>query len=1522
MANLSEIDIIKQDITIVKNKYKNSAIDIVRDYNAEQKTMLDYKGRQIFELLQNADDCYESACNEIKVKFTIENDKLIVQNTGIPFTARGIVSLMNPDASSKHQGTIGCKGLGFRSVLNWTKKIYICTTDFCVLFSEEKAKEDLLYYRKNCLNRSEELDGISRTAILSSAEIIEGSKLGHLEKGFSTAIILFCDNETIDKIQEQLLSLKFEELLFLKHINEIIIDSPQIKRDIVSIKDEERVMIQDGEVFSDWRVWNKRGLIKEENGSEKEYDLTIAYNNDSEQRENLRKNGVLYSYFKTDIRMPFPFIIHGTFNLTSERNYLVKEDKANEQLIDLLIDFIGEKGESLAKNNENIGYDALKFLLPSAPLVFLDKEYNFTNKLKEKVKEYKVFPTIANEYISIKNNPKYSENRFDIYVNPTTFHNLLIYCDDVSVKGFIKECTDEMQYIDYYSFSRQDCISFYNETEMVDLLNKNAVEYIKKGYNIKLIELFEKQYPSYNFKQAPKLLTDINCEQITDDGTVFNKPDGEFDLPSWGKMRFLNKELEKELRNTWHCNVHSLMEKLSRYGCSEYSFKRVLSELVKQSKENIEKTKELIKWLFNHWEHNNNSFEIDIEDVNIGIITREGKFIYCSQAYLGEEYGNNIGERITSSIETDKFVIPKEELGFENVDLNLFKNFLKDLGAAEYPRIIPTPLGIDRSYIEYNSQKYSTLYIGSERYTHKDLFYQPDGGITVDSIKDIKKVFESCSTEELLAWVLMDSNLYKHIINENEINSESKMLGYPYRKQYAKEVKTDQMRSYLRWIFTETNWIRTKTNGVVNSHNCTILPNNINSIIGVVDVDYDCLSKIMGNRLVKKDVESFFEKIGVSEDIVDLPKEKLYEILLKLPEIDKDYTIGKQVYTKYNLKFDNQIVIQITNNNKKYEEYKKSGKVLTKFNERYEYKPIKDAYYVGKKIYSDDILKNYPIFVLNRRAGDDKVNKLFGVKSIKNIGGISVESERHMLDSAFQKEYRQLLPYIYTKRIGVDKKNKELNLLKNSSITLVGSATTKHEINGTIYIGVLKDYELIYSDKKAFIKIPNSIDSLNDLKKEMRYRGALAEVITTIIDVDGDKDSFMMIFGCSSQREIEQYFQENGDISLTTVNLAKAKFAQQIDDETEFWNAISSIMNESEEELKVKCNGFISKGFNYHEFSDKEFESIIKLFEFLKIDVQNYNEIAFKQIDITPFFEKQFKEIKRRYRDKYFYYKANCLLQVKGDKKDFEKGKKEYDFYSPKFENSIKNDVYKTLENFLGISLENLNSYDTDYLQLLEKLPSEEKIVSQTNYRQEDTHKNVENPIDYIYINETIKSSTTDESTRAEITNIKKENYIKIKHVETESKHVFNSDLNLARDINGFKAESKVYNTLKTKLGAQLSIEWVSGNGEKAGVIEKGDDSCGYDMKYVDSKGDVHYIEVKGTSGENLEFTISKKELEFAQSHKYNYEIWFVFIKDNVPQIPNELGNIFNLSEHEDFFNNSKFTVEQHEYKIKAKIIN
>lgn len=1363
----------------------------------------------------------------------------------------------------------------------------------------------------------EELDRLERTAILSAADVTDD--MTEIDKwlsdGFSTSIVLHCTQDAIDSIKTQLMELRFEELLFLKYVTHIDIEIPGQQRVIDAIREPEpeknrnRILIQDGMSFTDWTVWSEDGKVEQKDGSYKDYELAIAYNNDAEERELIRQKGVLYSFFKTDIKMPFPFLVHGTFDLTSDRNGLIKQGSSSDNnvlLVNKLVDFIARKAADIALESNCCNYDALKFMLPARDIHILDDEYGFSDKLKDRIKDYAVLPTIGGRYISINDNPHYSPNRFDEVLMPERFDSLLQHSDDAAIINYLRSVQ----------------IGFYTCYEATELINADADYYTQKGLNAKIIALFFNEF-AYR-PVVPMLLIDSKGQRITEkELTVFNNPDRHFDLPIWGEMRFLNSNMEKDLMRVWNIKSRGLMDWLSGYGGAEYSFDRVLGVLIRQSNESKERTVDLLKWLYREWKGNNQQFDSAFTNINIRTLSRDGEIVFCSKCYLGREYGNDIGERIVSCLDKSIFLADYSTLGFKSEDIEVVKTFFTQLGVKRYPVI---ECGVELTgttdegeYKRYNSEKYDKIYADGDQFSYYDFFCTPSSNhIKVSDIPGIKSILMNADFIDILYWVFNDYNLYAHITSENEIDDESCMIGLPYYKKNTRRAEKGYMRSWLRKQFAEVAWLPTVNGRKIDCNKCTLTNNMLSPVVEMVDLDYDKISNIFG-RSMKKDIDALLDRLGVAEDIDKLPKNIIYEILLRLPEIDIDKTIGSKIYTKLNAKFDSAGVSKIIERNAAYDLFLREGKVLANIGGKLEYLPIGEVFYVDKKIYSDDILKEYPLLVLNRRAGDDKIKKLFGVQSIKKIGEINVDARLHRLNDDFQILYQKLLPYIYAKRIEVDNNNRELNALKDNKIVLAESVVTSHTVNGVSRGGFLRDYEVIYSkdDKIAYIKVPRDATSLSEVRKEISF--AVAEVITSIIDVVGDKDAFINLFQCESVREVERYFKANGDEDLTLVNFSKEKFGNITDYCYEFWNAISQVVKVEITECKEKYAHLLPDNFDYRLITDAQVKWIISLFRAIKIDVDAYNMKALVQVRLVNYYAQKFRELKQKYRKQYLHLQLSRLIEQGGTVAEFEAIKTKYDFFENTIPNSVNVDLSQLFEQSFDVSLSQLDLENENWESLLGQLKNPESggIIDNPNYNHEDVSSQIK--LDYRQINDNIANETNGESLIPEIGLPDSTNY--------GSGHTSNGGgsydkrTDERKDLDGFIAESKVYNTLLKKWGEFGSVVWVSGNGERAGATIHGNDSCGYDMRYTDAEGNIHYVEVKGTASNNLEFELSRNEFNFAQENKERYELWFVFIKDGEVQKPYELGRIFVFDEGEDFIYNHRFSIEQSRFRFRAKII-
>ena len=113
---------------------------LIADYRRERQITRDYQGREILELLQNANDAAAEKNTKGKVKLILSQDRLIIANTGRPFTIGGVQSLRISDLSPKRnkKNLIGNKGLGFRAVLNWSRNPLILSGALSLTYSAQK----------------------------------------------------------------------------------------------------------------------------------------------------------------------------------------------------------------------------------------------------------------------------------------------------------------------------------------------------------------------------------------------------------------------------------------------------------------------------------------------------------------------------------------------------------------------------------------------------------------------------------------------------------------------------------------------------------------------------------------------------------------------------------------------------------------------------------------------------------------------------------------------------------------------------------------------------------------------------------------------------------------------------------------------------------------------------------------------------------------------------------------------------------------------------------------------------------------------------------------------------------------------------------------------------------------------------------------------------------------------------------------------------------------------------------------
>ncbi|MDK3258940.1 sacsin N-terminal ATP-binding-like domain-containing protein [Blastococcus capsensis] len=213
--------------------YRESQARLQEDVSQESQVGHDYRGRLVYELLQNADDALVGVMTtENRALFRLTEDELWVANTGRPFTEADVRGLCGLGASSKTQAdgpkraSIGHKGLGFKSILEITDAPEAYSETVCFRLGRGQALEQVSALWAQ-LDRGN-VRGVPVMRFPSTVTVDHPVWREFREDGFHSAFrFSFHAKVTADQraaLAHQLLTLPMTSVLFLKHLEEVVID--------------------------------------------------------------------------------------------------------------------------------------------------------------------------------------------------------------------------------------------------------------------------------------------------------------------------------------------------------------------------------------------------------------------------------------------------------------------------------------------------------------------------------------------------------------------------------------------------------------------------------------------------------------------------------------------------------------------------------------------------------------------------------------------------------------------------------------------------------------------------------------------------------------------------------------------------------------------------------------------------------------------------------------------------------------------------------------------------------------------------------------------------------------------------------------------------------------------------------------------------------------------------------------------------------------------------------------------------
>lgn len=1509
---------------------------MISEFRGEKGINNDYKGRQLLELIQNADDAGSKFVNII----IDSNDcKLQVVNEGDPFTFAGFRSLMITNLSTKRKKKyIGNKGLGFRSILNWSEKVTIGSAGCVVTFSAEQAKNKFLELypieknRNDILKEFEYPDDAIPFPIFS----IPNVQKAKVEQELTTIEITYYKDVEKD-ILNQIETLRKEVLLFLNHIEKIHISVDGNTSQYISQKTGDVVSIQD----QTWKIYNNKidgedpllpAKYKSPDINEDEsFSLKIAI------QEGLKDDVYkLFTFFPTKIGLYFPMVIHGTFELDSSRNRIVETAK-NKFLVEELIKLIFKISNTFF--GETANWDKLRLLNYKGNKDAVLEEFGFYTAIDNKIKQLDVLPCIDGKYRSYTN-VKFHSNEFSELIeelNQQKYFPELLQKIPTDIVSFFR-----LHFPNYLTDRSYPSKTIKERAEAVSKEIHKSISvdlYAKWVANLRILLLNDKFYLSILYNESGELIESNN--------TIFTPPSKKaaVEVPTHINMDYLNPNLYESLNRYYKISddnerSRKLKDKLESFtNIQSFEPAPVLTKIVTGTNHLISSTdklnekhvyvKDMLKSLYNYFNLSNRAKDSQIRTNNIPVINVSGEIINAKDSFLSNSYPIGlIRKELLGDLYSDnELIAPGLKLGLgEDEDV---EEFLVDfLGVNKFLQLErqEDKTSYDRSYnnfVFYNKTKPDKFRSGRISYTQ------------IKNLNSIQDKINNCSLtkEQFVAWICVDKDIKEllHSFSDTDFRFDKNAQVY---------------NSYVYRLADVPSFVRYQLSALELFDN--FLLNDMGTSI-INDFSFDFKAEVFQEQNIDSTViKETLIQLGAKTEFNDLDIERVESILKDLPIKDEYGKYARKIYQLAIERFKEteEPLVDIT------------GLLLHSTKERVkQYLPHSEVYYANsiglpRKILNEKAILNYP-----KRAGEQNIAEFFSVQTFGDINYTAGEFNVNNYSTSQLKLYlKQIRPYILVHRLQKLKSEADIKeaIKIVKSINIVLCTDLNYEFNENYNQAEEYDFVPVKDEKYSYlIKYTDEL-TIEDLKQDSELSDVISEVYSIAFDLANLRTEIRNIFRNDTRDTLHQIIDEFGEENLLN---AKSKLEITVG-ELDFWQIIYGLKKISEKLPSIEDESdfrkIVASEFNIDrklisqidfDFIDSKesLKFLHELFLSLKISQQEFNSNFGESINFYAFHEyslsQKIDNVKQDFiqslwadystktieRQKTFISQINSFgtntisviaenckfsIQVNYSLQIAQLIQNKYGLFLTEQPNTEDGFIsqYETNKELIGFSEDLANSLSNEDRSLLyfnigtEELNKlKEKVVPKE--RNGNDSEPLANP-------ETAPEGITEPKGISELLprgKKKKASNGKNKSGSYSSNGgSHSSEDEKARIELGLRCEEDVLNSLRD-LYAEENIQWVSGYSNHP---EKSD-YWGYDIKYrVNKESEWQLVEVKSFYSGSFFFT--KRELEVGKNNSNKYFLYLV----NEQGISSVLFENLIDENNELNLDNEYFSIEVKDYKF------
>ena len=1247
MEKLSPQDSVFNTVVDQYNKVVNnfSSSLIRKNLTEEFKTKGDYVGREIYELLQNAEDQKSEY-----VKITLDENCISVENGGpecVPFSKDGFISIMMADMSPKfgngEKQYIGCKGLGFRSILNWAKSIEISSNGVSCKFSREIAdacwegiKQHIIHNvgdKEKAIRVIEEHESFAQKnyGFNTPVPTLAKPKTREYPEANNSTIITVeydkGDTRVVNSIKEQIESLSGAVLIFLTNIKKIIIqdnihNTTQVLTSTYKQYDEEILLytISAQNQQTSFFVLKKSGDV-----FNKKYGVSIAYCPELKDTRHY-----LYSFFPTKMYIGLPCLIHATFDLNSSRNAIKENSPENDKLMEILAGVLMHFSCWIAKHqasNDIYGWDAYSILSLNE---YDRQDFPILDCcIKEQLPRLPIIPTIGRKYLPITE-IEYYGNDFSVLFEDV--YSDLPLCGKLFGKH-IKSCIPSSLKVPLSS-------DFDRFKQRIDTLSEGLLDIGNRELDmrIKLIDALLQLDCGQKFK----VLLERDLHRLCQDTAYIYVGHSLPNPPAELKNTYIDKDLLSLLYNHFGSqDPDTIRKKLANVTDIRRSDVNTLKErIISFSEKNTdtEKFKELIRSFFI------GIFKVNKESDNISSVVEEisnrlfffdstgSNKHYPCEMVLKEKQDNLFNEYKPEWI---LYLSLEEWAQYLDTDIDTARDFFThSLGVSSLVPKEYVSFGEDSQYLTMCSAQYPTNEPPWPYCFQSDqiLNYQSDrkaanfGYIVKPEFLDF--LAAKCKTCNEFLNIIFGDSICKYAVT-------NKFIYYQYRSLHSEIASC----SYLEYKLREHPFLRPIKTYIISE--------KLN-LLSEEKYTFELLPACS-----EQETKQILLNLGAKESITSLSKKDLYSILLKIPEVYGDKPRGVSlIYRKIRealLKYRDECEEEA-------HFFRENGKVYARIHGEIILCPTSKVYYWDNDQLPQKVLTTKPKFEIGNRIGEESIKDLFGISLAKEISisdiaeeSILNETLTNQINDYFRRRIKYILSYCYK---GQNRfKEDYVEPLKDIQFRIY--TNYKYNMDGSDY--VLDDGEMVTRPGRDHVyNICSHIGTIyNDSIDDPQLCEALVESLCITLKITGSE-----LVGCFR--------------NIISNAISKNEFLWRKDIDADVWAAIEKTMGLSEKEKKywaIIAEQTMVRDFDLSRLSLGYREKI------------NYLSVLYPNIEFGALFSNSFPEFDEM--NLYEKYALAIGLKQYGFENISIFGENGlYDYYAKRL-HEIKNtygDAYKTLK--------------------------------------------------------------------------------------------------------------------------------------------------------------------------------------------------------------------------------------------------